>query len=195
MADKKTIRITGTQYAEMKALLNAASKDTTSRVSLCNLFYHSAEQRLVACDGHMLRLYPVDLGKKDFQIKPISFTLSLAQFKTLHSINKNSVETTVVPLDLALCSESPYPEYEKVIPYADGFSPKDFLPVHLDLLSRFYKTIIGGIPWVALTPTVQPTGFIQIFNAEGVLLGGVMPWRVGEEFKPFGDLEEDDLLG
>ena len=81
------IKLTKQQYTEIRLLYNACSTDRTHRLALLSLFYDSKKKRLVGTDGHILRIYNIDLGDEDMLIPRKNFLLNQRQFNEIYMDN------------------------------------------------------------------------------------------------------------
>ena len=138
--EKAIIKINLQGYTELKLLLNAASKDISSRKALTCVYYSPEDKQAVCTDGHILRLLDADLGDKELLITPDSFTLSESQFKKVYDIGKDNPDKVV---DYGVKSDEdylPYPNYKNVIPCEDRITPINNVAIDFNLLARLHKT-------------------------------------------------------
>lgn len=171
-------------YLSIKNLFKACSCDLTIRVILSKVFYHAKRKRLVATDGHILRLLPINLGNKDFLISEYDFPLSQAAFKKKYGKDGKAD----IFVDISADEEFlPYPEYEKVIPGGEhSRDPESVIEVGiaLDLCSRFLESMEHGlrhhnVKFIYHSPlsAIKVIGISGIDGEDGQLLGVIMPCR------------------
>ena len=132
----KTINLNLEKYLEIKALTKAMSNDPT-RIALRKLFYDGKRSRIVATDGHILRLvYVQEWGEVSFTISPIAFNQTEKQIKETKGLSKYSTEP--FDLEIEVDEKENYPDYANVIPSKD--TAVKAIGIDIRLLSRLNDT-------------------------------------------------------
>jgi hypothetical protein len=181
---KTTIVVTASEYAKIKAIFNACSKDEHSEV-LQYAFYSAQNRHIIATDGHILRIEDMDLGDMDLLLNQKYFNLSAAQQKAVYGSDWLKYNFINAEIEIEFSDDLQYPQYWKIIPQIDRCKANDNAPlfgIDLELVSRFQKSIVfeGKFSNVVLVPT-SSINAILVYSAESChFYGLIMPRRADE---------------
>lgn len=182
------IELTFEEYFKIKALFKACSFDGY-RKNIAGVFYDHKKRKLVATDGHIIRIEnPPFRKKKSFLIKESYFCLTQSQFKKIYASEFNGVEKhkwSNVKFKINVWPKYvDYPKWEKAFTTdekegcTNWFNAKE--------MKKFSETIYdsGRVNKVIQNVKMVSTGdlsvikiYREIMGKKDILIGGIMPMR------------------
>jgi hypothetical protein len=194
------ITITCKQYLTIKALFNAASSDY-SLLALTRVCYQKEHKRLVATNGHILRVESVDFedasinGNLLFEKK--DFPLTSKNFKDLHGKNYEGAEV-IVDCE-AETGYNTYPNIASFIPDFEKeikYEAQEFISINFDLLTDFKASFAFPPKQFAFQFGFKSNlGAITTF-VSNKFAGVVMPFKIYDTdmFNPAKKEEKEEVI-
>jgi hypothetical protein len=183
------IEITKDQYQTIKTLFKAASDDA-SRPALSNVFWDHETKNLVACDGHILRLEPMEFPfVESVQFEQKSFLLTPKQVKTMYPKTSDMIEVEYIDN-----KENVYPNYKNVlnkVESQDDLNALKMIAFGFEVIEKFYSSF-------TTKPESLTMAFIGAIRAVNIyrgtqFVGVIMPHRIKEEPLPESKEEKEGV--